>query len=442
MREVTSRVREARARLAADDAGFGLVEVVASMLIFALLSVGLLHTLLNVLSMSRDARARQVATNLAAETVDRARDKDNLFDVLDDTHTVDLNGDEFTVSMTSQWVSDPSVSLQCGAGGGVLRYKRINVEVTWTNMRPSTQPVRSDTVINPDSRINDPTKGTILVSVLDGEGLGSGGVAVSANALSGGGSVPSTATDAQGCAYMLMVEPGDYRIRVQRTGYVDVNQQADATTDVTVSAGGTASASFQYDLAAAYTVALAPGQPSLEISNDMELSLVSTYGTSVQAGTTSRNRTFDLHPFASGYTGFAGTCAAADPATWPQGTSGSDTLVGIRPPAVAAEPGASATLDLPTGVVRVSVPSNRYLTAVAVDDPDNEHLGCATAARLDFGRASGTRTVALPYGSWELYYGNSSGSTSTKIAAPAVLTTGEVQGSVVTLDPRVVEVTP
>lgn len=423
-------------RVAGSDDGFGLPEVLVALFIFALMSLGLLHTLTSVMSLSRDARARQVATNLAAQAIDRAREVDNLFDVLDSTEVIVLNGDEFTVHQSSQWVSDPSVDLQCGAGGGILRYKRVNIEVTWENMNTGTSPVRSDTVINPDDRLNDPSKGTILVSVTKGDGSGSGGVSVSATPISGGAAVTPVTTDSEGCAYMLQVVPGDYRIQVSKSGYVGVDQQAVARRDVTVTQGTSASASFQYDLASRYTVHLASNTPgAVEVATDMPVTFMSTYGLSVMSGVAGRDRAWNLHPFASGYTAYAGSCEAGDPEAWPPLVVGTDTFVGQRTPAVGVPPGDAITFPVPTGLVQVTITSGGYVRAEAVADPDLEHPGCSATVNLHFGNALGVRTLALPYGSWRIYSGTSS-SQNTAVATITPLSLGEFVGGVLTLDPR------
>src|SRR5690606_17034555 len=84
----------------------------------------------------------------------------------------ELNGDIFHIERTVQWVSVTDSPLQCGAsaGGEKLRFKRVNVRVTWEGMRASAAPVQSDTIINPRERVNDPAKGTLLISVLKAEG--------------------------------------------------------------------------------------------------------------------------------------------------------------------------------------------------------------------------------------------------------------------------------
>lgn len=431
-------------RSLADDEGFGLPEAMVAMFIFALVSVGLLHTMLNMVSMTRDSRSRQVALNVAAQTIDEARSRADLFNLLDSTTEVWVGSDSFTVTVDTEWVSDPTVDLACGAGGGVLRYKRVNVEVTWPGMRPGTNPVRADTVINPDARLNDPSKGTILVSVLRGDGSGSPGVTVSAVPLSGGATPSPVVTDAEGCAYMLQVTPGDYRIQVSRSGFVDVDQQSTARSDVTVVQGSSASASFQYDLSAAFTAHLASnaGATVPEVSGDMPVTFVSTYGWSTLSGS-GRDRVHSLHPFASGYSAFAGSCEAADPEAWPNRLDGTDTYVGVRTPAVGTDPGGSVTMDVPTALVEITLggsSTTSYLRFSAVADPAGEHPGCTATVDYYFGAGTGPRLIALPYGSWEVYRGGSwPGSRTTPVTAgvvPVTLGSFDAGSSTLTLDPR------
>src|SRR5690625_5033705 len=187
-----------------DDAGMGLPEVMIAMVIFALISLGMLYTMTAVKHTTRDTRARQVAANLAATEIDAARETDDLFGLLDETKQVDVGTDSYTVQRTTGWVTDPDLDFTCGNSGtgGQLRYKSVQVDVTWGNMRANAKPVSSHTVLNPNERINDPSKGTILVSVIDDSGSGSAGVSVSAQRVGGGGSYTGT-TDSQGCVYLL-----------------------------------------------------------------------------------------------------------------------------------------------------------------------------------------------------------------------------------------------
>ncbi len=317
-----------RARQADTDEGFSLVEVLVAMFVFALVSAGLLHTLTMSLATTRDSRARIVAANLAASEIDLAREETDLFSLVPVTRGPQTVGtDVFHVTRQTGWVSDPSSDFDCGGGaGGTLRYKRVNIEVTWDGMRPGTEPVRSDTVIDPKEKINDPSKGTILVSVIGADGEGVAGVTVTATPKFAGGSAPSSVlTDVQGCAYLLKVVPGgDYDVKVTKTGHIDSAQNATSTLTVGVAAGASASAGFQYDRAATFTARYHTNttEPNVKRATNLQTSFVSTYGTHVADGAVSgANRVFSLHPFSSGYSVFAGTCKAADPAEWPSVTT-------------------------------------------------------------------------------------------------------------------------
>lgn len=445
-----------RLRRGPDDAGMTLVEVLVSMFIFALLSTGIVYTMLSVLQVSRDARARQVAANLAAQEIDLARDTQDLFALLDDDWTVQLNGDNFRVERSTQWVSDPGLDFSCGGGGpsgGALRYKRVNVTVTWENMRPGTEPVRSDTVIDPNVRINDPTRGTILVSVLNASGTGVAGVSVSASPSPG--STPAD-TDAQGCTYVLKAPPATYTVSVNEPGYRDGNQNPTATQTVTVAAGGSASAGFLYDRAATFTGQLAPGYTppagTLRIPTGLKVTFWNTYGRyprSADSGANTRTPNFILHPYPSGYQAFAGTCERAEPSFWPAVPDPGGTLQSLPVEPVAAAPGGSATIPVPMGIVTIAGGGSGGGFLRADHVPTDPSDPACTTGQLQFGNVltASPTTIALPYGTWRLYRSTSttttggtqvgSGVLSTPTPAIPERTTVATDGTI-TLDPRVV----
>lgn len=433
--------RSQRAR--SGDAGIGLPELLVAMFIFALVSTGLAYSLISILGLTRDARARAVAANLAAEEIDLARDAADLFQLLDATRTVTLNGDTYTVTRKTQWVSDPGAEFTCGAGTGTgaLRYKRVNVTVRWAGMRPSADPVRSDTILSPDDHINDPTLGTILVSVLRADGTGNAGVTVSASPSVG--SVIST-TDSQGCTYILKVNPGTYTVTVSRSGHVSDAQAASPSQSVVVAAGATASVGFQLDQSATFTAALAPGAPAgVKVpTSSFPITFASTYGTASvtpASGAGGLTQTFRLHPFTTGYSAFAGTCEQADPRWWPDETVGGTEFQAVLPEPVAAAPGGTVGISVPMGVVTVSGGGGTYLHAVSQDS------GCSQSFSFGNVLGSGGVTVALPYGKWRLQQSSTASGTKTTLPASRLVvgptpvplrTTVDAASNTVTFDPR------
>ncbi|NMR20160.1 prepilin-type N-terminal cleavage/methylation domain-containing protein [Cellulomonas fimi] len=452
-----THLRRRLANAQAED-GMSLIEVMMAMLIFAVISTGVIYTMMSVLSVGRDSRARQVASNLASGEIDLARDIDDLFDLVPvDRAPVTLNGDVFRVKVSPQWVSDPGLDFSCGGSaggsGGALRYKRVNVTVTWDNMRPGTEPVRMDTVIGPKERINDPALGTILVSVLNAAGTGNQGVTVTTTPSTGTAVAP---TDSQGCTYVLKVPPGSYDVKVSKADNVDAGQSATPASAITVQAGASTSVGFQLDRAARYTARLATNYvpaagESVRLPTDLKTTFWNTYdiyGRTPDTGSGTASQVFRLHPYTSGYQAYAGECDSGDPGQWPAEKVSGQQWEGVRDPAKAADPGSAVDIDVPMGIVRVKGGgSGSYLKAVS-EAPFAGLPGCAATVTYTYGSvlSGAPTTIALPYGTWKLYRGSST-SSMTSLVGPGELelppagvpSRSEIDpGGVVRLDPRVV----
>ncbi len=448
------------------DSGLTLIEVMVSLLIFAIIAVGVAYSLASTVNLTRDARSREVAINLAAEVIDSARSVEDIFDVTGEpgdppvvSRTV--GGVMYRVYREAEWVTSNNVDAQCGANSGVsaggsIEYKRVNVTVTWDGMRAGSTPVRSDTLIAPNVRINDETKGTILVSVQLASGAGAENLTVTATPSATTGNtaqaitVPILPTDEQGCTYILRVVAGSYNVSINKTGWVDDSQNNPTTKVVSVTAGGSITAGFQYDQAATYVLNYgAAVSPVRKATNNM-VTFVNTYGdktfTNPAAGGT------PLHPFSVGYQAIAGDpttpttqnngCLSPDPANWP--TRASDGAVGVRSASATAAPGLTVTAPVAMGMVNIGTFSSKWITAVAEPTaPGTDDPGCALAGsnaiKYTFGQISSSSNVviALPFGSWKIYSSTSSGSLGSALSGPVpVSPTDVVHSSVVTLDPR------
>ncbi|MBU1589493.1 MAG: type II secretion system GspH family protein [Actinobacteria bacterium] len=440
------------------DQGMSLIEVVVAMLVFAVIAAGVGYSTIAIVKITNDARARQVATNLATSEIDVLRGLQDPFLITNNTKTVTVGQRTYTVIRSVSWVEANGTDVGCGTGSGVMQSKRVNVTVKWDNQLNTTPDVRTDTLISPDQRINDPSLGTVRVSVLNVAGTGSQGVSVTIAPTSGGAALSEqpAATDSDGCSFALKVAPGTYSVTINRSNSIDTSQLASPSKSVTVVAGGSVAALFQYDYAATFNLSYSTA--GYLLPSNLDTTFLSTYGAYVVSGGAKSQAL--LHPVPSGYAGIAGKyiapvagnagCVNVDPATWPEATvNGKVLAAGVRTPNVAAAPQGSTGMSIPVGSANVTMPSSAYLFAVSVAGPSGAaDPGCAAAPTYNFGVVSGTKTIALPYGSWVLYYGaNANGSGKIPVPSGNVGLVGTVIGGVVaivggsggatiTLDPR------
>ncbi|WEG10124.1 carboxypeptidase-like regulatory domain-containing protein [Microbacterium horticulturae] len=436
--------------------------MVVAMLIFAIVMTGFLYTVTASLVTTRDTRARVVAANLAAQQIDLARSAASVFSV--NNHTLDpisLNGDTFHVSVKTSWVTDSGSTASCEAGeaSGSLSYKQVTVEVTWDNMRDGAQPVRSDTAITPKTKINNPTLGTVLVGVVNAAGTAVSGATVS---LSPSNGVASVATDSDGCAYLLKVPADTYTVTASKSGYIAFSnglQTESPTATVPVTAGSSSRISFAMDQAATFMASYAPDASNdPDIPKNLTTTFLSTYGNfSLTATSSNTPQSYLLYPFSSGYSVIAGayvesgadssvpSCLAPDPSQW----IAADGTVGARPAPVGGIPGSTVDVSVPMGVVSFSSANSgdrrgrdNYLTAVYVGTGDGDP-GCQKGMAYSFEDviSSNSATIALPYGTWELYRGKAVGSKETLIRSGnfTVRTGGSAANGVIVLDPRATE---
>lgn len=437
-----------------EDEGFTLIEVIVAMVVFAIVATGFIYVATSALVTTRDTRARVVAANLASQRIDLVRSQSAL-DVKNVTTDVTLNGDTFHVKTSWAWQTATGGSATCESGpsaGGAFTYKKVTVKVTWDNMPSEDQAVYSNTLMVPKTKINDVTRGTVLVGVIDAAGVGVSGATVSLSPANG---VEPVTTDSDGCAYLLKVPEATYTVSISKPGYVSDQHKATPTATVPVTKGGSSRVSFAYDEAAAFRVTYAGAAATLP--TNLTTTFISTYGNAQVASVTSANpKTFPLFPIASGYSVIAGgyantpenastSCLAPDPGSWTE----TDTKIGVRPDAVGAAPGGGAAVAVPMGVVKITGltgTTKKYLTAVYVGGGDGDPgCGLTTPPKYAFDTAAivaNTATLALPYGTWKLYRGATSGNLGTQITSGlSAVTSGAVTGSgvgtVITLDPRV-----
>ena len=429
------------------DDGVTLIEVMVAMFIFALISMGVLYTLVQSMTFVKDSNARSAATNLAAQEIDRARAVADVFTLGDDTYQTMVGGRTFNVVRTSRWVSNLAQDVPCGAGGGSLQYKKINVVVSWPGMLNAG--VRADTLLAPTSRISEPDRATILVSVINEANVGIKDVTITVTPSIGAASLK---TDSQGCAYLLKVVPGTYEIKIKKTGFVDRAQVAEPKRTAVVKAGGTEDAQFTFDQK--QTLELAYGDSATMIPKNLDTSLLRATDSvrDFPATTETKLRSIVLYPFGTGYTPLAGMyrpsagvgtgCLSPNPADWQPGPIGDIDYV--AQPVGTVIPPTALPVQVGMGIVTVTTPTlDQPIVAVAQKTPPagTADPGCeVNPPTYMFNALKNAQTVvALPYGSWKLYYG--AAATGPQIPASNLVVSGAPSSvdstGIVTLDPRI-----
>jgi prepilin-type N-terminal cleavage/methylation domain-containing protein len=442
---------------AASDDGVSLIEVLVAMMIFAMLVVGIGYSLTMVLQMTRDNQARETATSLASAELDAVRAIGDPFLVLDDVRSQTVGSNTYKVTRKTSWVTPGGSVDTCGTGGGPLQYKSVSVDITWAGMLSEDNKVRTDTALVPTTRINDPTKGTILVSVLDSQGLGNPGITFTATSSSG--AVATTPTNANGCSFVLKVPPGEYTVKLTNGAHKDVAQQAAPFIKQTVDAGSSARFAFQFDDQGTYKLRYASNVtsgPWPELPIGMKTTFFNTNGVYAEAVSTSAlSGSTTLYPARTGYEVVAGEyvppsgtgvpyCNSVDPEAWDPDTT--TAAVGTRAETAYADPGQpSALVGIPMGVVDVTG-AKGHKNVYAVSQPVAQlpgQPGCDVVMSYSFEndilKGNDEGRIALPFGTWRLYTSKKPSDPKVAVARGGIslVTPGVVDPTgLLTLDPR------
>jgi hypothetical protein len=458
-------IRRLAGRLVRDEGGLGITEVIAAVMIFSVIAIGMAYSMVAMTRLTFESTNRETAANLAAAEIDRVHSIGDAFAVHSSSETTQpIDGIPYTITTSVAWVSTNGEAGTCGGLGGNLQYKRVNVSVTWPGMVLQNG-VHADTIMAPQTRINDPSYGTILVSVLGIDGTGQSGVTVKVTPADSAAKAITTtipATDVDGCSFVLKVTPGKYDVQIEKSGWVGTNQSAKPLIEaLQVTAGQTVTAGFAYDIASTFTLLYAANSVK---SPTLPSNLDTTYlGGLAPYTATEPTSSIKLYFPATGYEAIAGviagtsgdlTCKSTDPLNWTETTT---LNAGVRPYPVGSTLGGSASLPIPMGVFTVKMPDRGYVTAIQQSTGPADAPGCQNPATYSWTTRyskDSNQVLALPYGSWKLYWGTSFGSTSHQITSnvtpndgvvkldasgnlvKGILGNSKFSSNVLTLDPR------
>ncbi|GAB3598964.1 hypothetical protein GCM10027586_01360 [Kineococcus gypseus] len=230
-----------------EDEGFTLVEVIVSMLIFALLSTAVLGLVVKTLRTTDTANEKQVAVNLAEA-------KKEFFlgtewsRVADDTDVVAEDGSPWTpaskgvaYTVTSAITLIPSADNACSSNGADLTRKRVEVSVTWPGMGVNDlvrnesfrRIYQSDAPSTPGAlgwQVDTPVRSS------SGTWQHRGYPGIRGTLFDAAGATVATAvTDTDGCLVFSGLENGTYTAVINTQGHVgqDNKQQQVRTSAVT-----------------------------------------------------------------------------------------------------------------------------------------------------------------------------------------------------------------
>jgi Tfp pilus assembly protein PilV len=322
-------------RIARDDAGFGIVEVLVSALVLMIFSVGIFTLLTGSERATAQERHRAQANQLAEQELERVRSLriadlvslNSTRYVLDDgtqlssgcpTSGAQARQTCYTVTARSTFQNEPAATSGCAAGSGSRDYMLLTATVSWTGSG-ALRPVTASTLVSPPSGSLVPNSGTILANVVDSRNVGIPGVVVTG---SGAGSFSGT-TGPTGCVLFRNLPVGNYSLSVggATSGMVDQDGNAPSPQTVSVVDQGTNTVNLQYDRPGALRVSfttlnysgsvVASTGDGLTASNS-GMSVAKTFSGANSATLTT---TSTLFPFQapSAYSVYAGTCPTNNP---------------------------------------------------------------------------------------------------------------------------------
>jgi type II secretory pathway pseudopilin PulG len=392
------------------ESGFTIVEMMVAMMIFMIMITGIATMMSSTLNITRNNRNRSIAANLAAEEMDTVRT--TTFTDLPlgrIVTTQDVDGVAYTVTRDTEWITE-------GATGGACRpetsdtdlaFLRVTVFVEWPNMT-GVQPPTSSTIVTPPVGTYDTNTGHVAVEVINRDGGPQEGVDITLSNTSGFSETQTTTED--GCAFFAYKSAGAYTLTATAAGFVDDQANDTVSQAVTVVVGATAAAQFVYGQAATLDLTLDGEGSGIDPPDDVPVTLGNTHfvpaGTRIFTGSGNPREIESLFPWLDGYDVWLGECADADPLSF-----------GVARNHVATTAGGTSTVTVHIHELEVWVEDSGGSpvqgAAVQVVHPADALCPLGETFSLGTTDASGLATMALPFGTWEVWVDGLLGDTVT-----------------------------
>ena len=397
-------VRIARARLAAaSEHGFGLIEVVVSAAVLVMVVLGVLAAIDSLSHTAAANQSRTVASTLAEKDLERLRalrteDLTTLAALAPETSTVKVGNIKYTIVSKAQLVADTTgEEVSCSVPTGKGRYLRITSTVTSPMTGGAVKPIVMSSIVAPQ-----PNKGTLTGLVRDAKNDPVKNMPVQAIGPSPG----TKSTNDLGCAIFDDSEAGSYMLRLNQSGWVNVDGEQLYELPGTVSPGNVTTVEFKYDMAGSFPVSIVNSAGGSEPTTPFGLMADHT-GVSTGFRSTTASSFTSMFPFyQSPYEVYSGNCTGNNPGGWINDyyATHQPAVAQVNPGAV----GATRTVLEPSVNVNVSYKATSTGTTSAATGAAvyayPRTAGC-TAGQKPVGTVDSSRnssTPGLPFGEYDL----------------------------------------
>lgn len=389
------RIFPPSARPGSED-GFGLIEVIVSAMLLAIVAVGVYAGLDSASATSGVNKGRAMATVVAQQDQERMRayrasDLSNLRM----TRTQMVASVPYTVVSRADWVTDSSGTASCQAGAARANYLKISSTVTWPGKPAGLAPVELTSLVAPPNGSFTEDQGSLAIQVRDRNGAGVPGLPVG---LSGPESQTGT-TNELGCVLWGFLTAGNYTASFSRAGWVDRQGNQLISQPVGVVGQQTNTAAFDYDQAGQITVTFDTQPVNLAVRAAKAQWLVAANSGLSAPGTRrfgngtlqSSIAASSLFPFTDPYSIWSGDCQNQDPRTY--GQPGVAQIVG---------PGGSLTATVRMPALNLIAKANGGLLAGANVRAYVRTPGCTGTYTTTTDAAGRPIDPGLPYGTYDV----------------------------------------
>ncbi len=376
------RTRASRLLARAGEGGFTLVEVLAAVFIFAVISTATFTIIITALKTVHQNNERVLTANVARSQVEYLRllGAAGITPGLSTTAPPGTRPD-FIVETSAQWVGLGQTASACDAATPGQAYVRVHVEVTSPDVDGASS---IDTVIAPDAAASTVGTAAAAISVDDESGDPVSGVTVTAVDTAHPANSFSYVTGDDGCLFIpQLTAPSSLNITISKSGYVS-SSPTGTTATVPLDQDNLAKPTFHYAPAAGITFAGSLADFPLVSGMPVQWQ-VSETGATLHAGAVGTAVTGQW-PTVSGFAAWAGDCSDADPQGYSSIRQAFDFIPGDQVAAV-----------LTVRPVRLrGLPANAPVTARHVGGS-----GCTTSA-IPIGTSNdkGILRVGMPNGDW------------------------------------------